>query len=120
MLIADITSPDYSLPRLYPSATDYDFIRQYQSAPYICIAPASVWFTKQFPAAKWAALARALTTHYKILLLGAPADNILAEEIVASVNHPNIQSLCGKLNFLQSAALMQPANLPLRIMVMSL
>ena len=34
---------------------------------------------------------------------------MLAEEVAASVNHPNIQSLCGKLNFLQGA-IMNYAN----------
>ncbi len=111
LLIADITDSDAALPVLYPSAADYDTIKQYQSAPYICIAPSSVWFTKQFPVEKWTALINSLPGEYHIYLLGAPADNVLAESIAYTVTHPHIQSLCGKLSFLQSAALMQGAEM---------
>nr|WP_317128455.1 glycosyltransferase family 9 protein [Hymenobacter radiodurans] len=40
--------------------------------PYICIAPTSVWFTKQFPEEQWLKLLRALPPHYSVYLLGAP------------------------------------------------
>ena len=111
LLIADITDSNAALPVLYPSVTDYNAIKQYQAAPYICIAPSSVWFTKQFPAEKWIALIDLLPAGFHIYLLGAPADNVLAESISDKVTHPHIQSLCGKLSFLQSAALMQGAEM---------
>ena len=111
MLIANITDPDAALPKLYPTKTDYDAVKQYQVSPYICIAPSSVWFTKQFPAEKWIELINALPAHYRIYLLGARSDNTLAEGIVSKVSHQHIQSLCGKLSFLQSAALMQSADM---------
>ena len=111
LLIADITDSDSALPVLYPSVTDYDTIKQYQSAPYICVAPSSVWFTKQFPAEKWIALIDQLPAEYHVYLLGAPADSALAESIAYTVTHPYIQNLCGKLSFLQSAALMQGAEM---------
>lgn len=52
-LIASIASGNAVKPKLYPSQKDEEFIRRYITEPFICIAPASVWFTKQYPAKKW-------------------------------------------------------------------
>src|SRR5262245_40528858 len=52
-LIRHLTDSRPEKPRLYPSDRDYERVKTYQSGPYICIAPASVWFTKQYPKAKW-------------------------------------------------------------------
>lgn len=95
-------------PRLYPSSTDYDFVKPYQSKPYICVAPASVWFTKQYPAEGWIRLINQLTGQYQVLLLGGPGDGELADNIQNQIlSKENMHNLCGKLSFLQSAALMQ-------------
>ena len=52
-LIAEITDNKVINPKLYPSKEDLKAVENYLSQPYICIAPISVWFTKQFPAEKW-------------------------------------------------------------------
>ncbi|MBS1688934.1 MAG: glycosyltransferase family 9 protein [Bacteroidetes bacterium] len=109
MLITELTDAVAAKPRLYPSATDYNKIKPLQSAPYICIAPSSVWFTKQFPVEKWSALINALPANYKIYLLGGSGDAPMADSIIKNIQHTNTESLCGKLDFLQSAALMQGA-----------
>ena len=109
MLIADLTDNNAEMPKLYPAATDYEFVRQYQSAPYICVAPSSVWFTKQFPAEKWAELINVLPPQNNIYLLGAPSDTGLAENIRSKTTHANVVNLCGTISFLRSAALMQGA-----------
>lgn len=111
MLIADITDNVAALPRLYPSAEDYRFIEQYKSAPYLCIAPSSVWFTKQFPPEKWVSLINMLDGGYNIYLIGAPGDEPLARQIQGEAIHSRVQNLCGKLTFLQSAALMKGASM---------
>jgi len=111
MLIAGITDSEYALPKLYPSAADYELVKQYQAEPYLCIAPSSVWFTKQFPPEKWIGLINRLPGHYHIYLLGAPGDNVLAESILQKIPSGKVHSLCGKLSFLQSAALMQGADM---------
>ena len=111
MLIADITDSEAAKPKLYPRTDDYASVKQYQESPYICIAPSSVWFTKQFPVEKWIALINVLPRQTNIYLLGAPGDKTLGEEIAGKAIHPRIQNLCGKLNFLQSAALMQGAEM---------
>lgn len=110
-LIAAITDQEAAMPCLYPHVSDYESVKQYQSNPYICIAPSSVWFTKQFPVEQWIALLSELPKHYTIYLLGGPGDTPMADAIKAQTIHANIISLCGKLSFLQSAALMKGADM---------
>lgn len=96
-------------PRLYPSAADFDFVKKYQSKPYICIAPASVWFTKQYPAEKWTSLLNKFNLTTTVYLIGAPGDHALCEHIRSNTQHPAVINLAGQLSFLQSAALQQGA-----------
>lgn len=79
--------------------------------PYICIAPTSVWFTKQFPETKWIELIKAIPKHYYVYLLGAPSDIAACERILVATNQERAENLAGKLSLLQSAALMQGAVL---------
>jgi ADP-heptose:LPS heptosyltransferase len=109
LLIADITDDKASMPALYPSAEDEAAAAKYKGEPFICIAPSSVWFTKQFPAEKWIELIKALPDSYAIYLLGAPGDAVLAQEITNRAGSPRVQNLCGHLSFLQSASLMRDA-----------
>lgn len=108
-LIKDFTHTVAEKPQLHPSANDYSTIQQYTSIPYICIAPSSVWYTKQYHVSKWINLIDELPTSYKIFLLGGNSDTILCEEIQTSTTNKNVEVLTGKLNFLQSAALMKDA-----------
>ncbi len=110
-LIESLTDKKAAFPKLYPSEADYTKVKQYQAKPYICIAPSSVWFTKQFPASKWVELINDLPPMYAIYILGAPGDKSLGDEIVSSNIHDDVTNLCGQLNFLQSAALMQKADM---------
>lgn len=98
-------------PKLYPSAADYDHVRPLQQASYVCIAPTSVWFTKQFPATGWIELIRTLPNAPPIYLLGAPADAAVCERIAQESGRANVQNLAGKLSLLQSAALLQQATM---------
>jgi heptosyltransferase-2 len=108
-LIAYITDTTPAYPKLYPSKSDYDHIRPMQEMPYVCMAPASVWFTKQLPAEKWIELIDKIPEEKKIYLLGSMEDNLVAEKIIIAVKRKNIANLCGRLSLLQSAALMQGA-----------
>lgn len=107
-LIRDLTDDLYTPPRLYPSKEDEKQVGKYKEKPYICIAPASVWFTKQFPEEKWIALLKQIK-QYKVYLLGSPDDKPLAEKIKRECSHPEVENLCGDLSLLQSAALMKNA-----------
>jgi heptosyltransferase-2 len=108
-LIAALTDNIPAKPRLYPSDEDYTRVRSLQEHPYICIAPSSVWFTKQFPVQKWVNLLDAIPSIYKIYLLGGPSDEPMAQTLIQNSRNGKIDSLCRSLTFLQSAALMQGA-----------
>jgi heptosyltransferase-2 len=112
-LIAAITDEHPAKPRLYPSQADQDTIRKYREGsgvvmPYVCIAPASVWFTKQFPKEKWVAFIDQLK-QFSVYLLGAPSDHEHCESIRNATTYPGVTNLSGKLSFLESTALMQHA-----------
>jgi heptosyltransferase-2 len=97
-------------PKLYPSPADYVAVKQYQSRPYVCIAPMSVWFTKQYPAERWVELIQALPESMHVYLLGAPGDAPACDAIIAlSGRKATAKNLAGKLTLLQSAALQQRA-----------
>lgn len=105
-------SPKDFLPRLYPQPNDFEYVREFAVSPYLCIAPASVWFTKQFPARKWIELIDDLNGKYRVHLIGAEADVPLCASIRNGVRQPdNVVNLAGKLSFLQSAALMKKTEM---------
>ncbi|MDO7875571.1 glycosyltransferase family 9 protein [Hymenobacter sp. ASUV-10] len=97
-------------PRLYPSAADEATAAMYAAAgPYICLAPNSVWFTKQYPEGKWLELLAALPAGLRVYLLGGPPDVAACEQLAAATSRPGMESLAGKLGLLASAALMRGA-----------
>jgi heptosyltransferase II len=108
-LISHFTDGNQERPRLYPSAADEEKVNVYKQNRYITISPASVWFTKQYPAEKWIDLIQSLSGSLQIFLLGAPSDSQLCESIKQSSGNGNISNLAGELSFLQSAALMKGA-----------
>ena len=108
-LIKDFTDGVVSMPRLYPSVENYDEIKEYTLQPYVCMMPASVWFTKQYPAGKWIDLIDNFPFHYNIYLLGGKEDAALCEKIKTLAGNRKIEVLAGKLSFLSSAALMKHA-----------
>ena len=110
-LIADLTDTGYVRPRLYPSAEDREKVARYISQDFITVSPASVWFTKQFPAAQWVAFINRVPEQHTVFLLGGPGDQDLCESISMAVNHPKVITLAGQLGFLESAALMSSARM---------
>ncbi len=97
-----------TMPRLYPSVTDFDKIRPFTGEKFITISPASVWFTKQTPQKVWSEFI-AQNSNIKCYLLGSPADIELCTCIAAGGN--NCEVLAGKFTLLQSAALMSKAQM---------
>lgn len=108
-LIKSFAGGEIMKPRLYPALADEEAVKAYQQVPYITISPASVWFTKQYPADKWISFLQKLGPDYSVYLLGGPGDAGIAETIREKATHLNVVNLCGKLNFLQSTALMKQA-----------
>lgn len=111
-LIENAVQGTLQKPRLYPAPADYVSVKPYQSERYLCIAPASVWFTKQYPAERWAELVDRVPATYALYILGSPADVTLGEKLMELAQRKEkIVNLCGKLSFLQSAALMEHATM---------
>ena len=96
-------------PKLYPTETNWKRIETYTQLPYVCVAPASVWFTKQWPLDQFRKLTKELSQHYQVYILGGKGDYAICESLVQDIS--NITNLAGQLNFLESAALMQKASM---------
>ncbi|MGC8865538.1 MAG: glycosyltransferase family 9 protein [Bacteroidales bacterium] len=96
-------------PRLYPSPTHFARVSQFKTRAYITISPASLWFTKQYPEEKWVEFIRNVPSGLSIILLGSAADVSLCERIRQASGNSYVLNLAGKLNFLESAALMRDA-----------
>ena len=103
------------MPKLYPTKSNYEKVKQYQAEKYITIAPASVWFTKQFPISAWVSFIQALPFEGTIYILGGPGDKALGDKIINEVvslhssASKKVINLSGELSFLASAALQQKA-----------
>ncbi len=114
-LIAAMTDEHPSKPKLYPLAPHFEKVSGHKRKPYVCIAPTSVWRTKQLPAKKWIELILQLPKGLQVFLLGAPTDIKACETIreqCCKVNRAlEVHVLAGKLNLLESAALMQGARM---------
>lgn len=98
-------------PEIFPSNKDYEEVLKYQQPVYYCLAPASVWFTKQLPAHKWVELGKKLAEKGTIYLVGGTADVELCELIKEQIPVQHVENMAGKLTFLQSAALFQKATM---------
>lgn len=110
-LIEHLTNSAKVMPRLYPSDEDYNLVKSYQESPYFCIAPTSVWYTKQWPAEKWIELINQIGEQTTTYLLGGPDDLDACESIKKRAYNKNVTNLAGELSFLQSAALMSGAKM---------
>lgn len=111
-LVAGFTSPDFIAPRIYPSASDEEMAGKFIKGSFICIAPASVWFTKQYPKERWVEMINDVPAGNTIFLLGSKQDLPLCEEIIAGLQDKGrIIILAGKLSITQTAALMKRAQM---------
>ncbi|MEJ0079989.1 MAG: glycosyltransferase family 9 protein [Puia sp.] len=110
-LIGGFTNDAVYKPKLYPSDADFNFVDAWSRATFITLSPASVWFTKQFPASQWISFIRNIPAGFTIYLLGGPGDVTLCEMIRDSSQRQDLKVLAGSLSFLQSAALMSRASM---------
>lgn len=110
-LIKSITDGPSKKPRLYPTKNEFESVQKYKSETYICIAPTSVWFTKQFPRNKWIEFLNRVDEDLKVYLLGAPSDKEDCETLLLATKHNKIENLSGQLGLLASAALMRDAKM---------
>lgn len=110
-LIKHLTDSEAAKPKLYPSNADYQNVETYKNNNYVCMAPTSVWFTKQLPKEQWVKLISKQKDDTKVYLLGGSADKEQCEVIKNEAKNKNVINLCGELSFLESAALMQNATM---------
>ena len=107
-----VSQPGLTRPRLYPTPADEAAAAPYAAVgEYICLAPTSVWFTKQYPEEKWLELLAALPPALPVYLLGGPPDTAACERLAQAAGRPGLVNLSGKLSLLASAALMRGAVL---------
>jgi len=110
-LLSSLFLTKVAMPKLYPTASDELAVSSYQQLPYLCIAPASVWFTKQFSIEKWVDLINEIPFKGPIYLIGGPGDKLLCDQILQKINRKSVVNLAGRLSFLASAALQKKAVL---------
>lgn len=108
-LIKKITDGDVVFPKMYPSSADYEKVKGYKNGPYYCLAPGSVWFTKQYPKEHWINLIN--KSKYPVYLLGGQEDESLCHYILKHSKPGGSENLSGKLSFLETAALMKDAEM---------
>lgn len=108
-LIRHLTDDQPVRPRLYPSEESYEKVPKTES--YVCMAPTSVWFTKQWPAEKWVELIDRIEPATAVYLLGSPGDREACAAIQQAAQHPKVINRAGELSLLDSAALMQYARM---------
>jgi len=96
-------------PELFPIKSDYDKITNYvPDGPMFVLAPASVWFTKQYHQEGWKSLALNLSKIGTVITVGGKNDFPFCNTILDSI--PNGINLAGSLTFLETAALMTHAK----------
>ncbi len=119
LALAEQPSGAYA-PTLHPTADDArvagDLLRAAgieEGAPFVAVAPGSIWGSKRWP--YYGELARRVALQVPVVVVGGPEDAGLGEEIVGAVEGGRGRSkavnACGKLALRQSAALIGRAAL---------
>ncbi len=97
-------------PRLYPGEAERTAVDALlrdvprDGAPYVALAPGSIWGTKRWP--HYAALAKRLAPLFRVIVVGGPDDAALAAEIASAAGAERIVDATGKLTLLASAHLL--------------
>jgi len=109
----DIIPLEELQPSLYPSEADREAVdqlfttREVSGERLIALAPGSIWGTKRWPG--FPALARSLSAHGRIVVIGGHGDRELAASIVSAA--PGAIDATGQLGLLASAELIRRAAL---------
>ena len=111
-LLKNIIGEVRERPAMYPSTKEYATTAPYKTSPYYCMAPSSVWFTKQLPFEQWVKLIKKKTSEEasaKIYLLGAKNEADYIDRIITAAGSDRAINLAGKFSFLDTASLMRDA-----------
>jgi len=109
-LIKEFGAVASTRPELFPSEEDFNIVSQIMNPPFYCMAPASVWFTKQLPKEKWIELIDHYNQLGTVYILGGKGDQEFCDEIISQTIAKTSINLAGQLNLLESAALMSKAE----------
>ena len=111
-LIEKLTDQQASKPKLYPTTTQYNKVKSItNNKKYIVVAPASVWFTKQAPKSKIIELINLQPKDLTIYLIGAPSDKNYCQSIIDESQSSQAINLAGQLSLLESAVLIEQAQM---------
>ncbi|MCB9090939.1 MAG: glycosyltransferase family 9 protein [Halobacteriovoraceae bacterium] len=101
---------DKKIQKLRPSLHFPDITETENKENYVVLAPASVWYTKQWPKEYWAELVKMLgKKNLQVYLIGSPEDKKYCDEIIEESHNTYAQNLCGRATLMQSALLMRNA-----------
>lgn len=109
ILVEDFTCNCKPGVKLYPSQHDFAKMSQYKTKKYICIAPTSLWFTKQFPEPKWIEFVSLIPDDIYVYFLGSKSDAEFCDNIIKGSGLKNALNLAGKLSLLETSALLKDA-----------
>jgi heptosyltransferase II len=110
-LISEYNDQSLTMPCLYPAEKDFLKFQDKLSTTYICIAPASVWYTKQFPRDKWIEFIKKIPDSIHVCYIGAANDRKLCKELIDDTKCMNSTNFAGELSLLETAALMKTAKM---------
>jgi len=99
------------LPKVYPSVEDDAKVSAFKTRKYICIAPVSLWNTKELKSEVWIDFLNRFDKDFYVYALGSKADKEKIDVIKSSTTHTNFINLSGKLSVLESAALIRDAQM---------
>jgi heptosyltransferase-2 len=103
-------APETIRPRLYPGEAERSAVSALlkdvprDGAPFLALAPGSIWGTKRWP--HFPALASRTAPLYRIVVIGGPGDAALAAEIARAAGPERVVDATGKLSLLASAELL--------------
>ena len=110
-IIEDLIIETVRRPHIDITEEIHNELLVYQSKTYYCLAPASVWKTKEAPFSIWKSLIEKLRSEdCHIFLLGGPDDFEKSQKIKNVFKNRDVTNLCGKLSLIQSAGLMKNAK----------
>jgi heptosyltransferase-2 len=107
-LVSTIAGDGRIGPKLYPTLAHRKRVEPLTQGAYVTISPASVWFTKQTPAIVWRALI-SKAPNVQFYLLGSPSDESLCRDIAHGFS--NVELLAGKYSLLESAVILEHAQM---------
>ncbi len=112
-LVGQLAGDEVCMPRLYSSNADKEKVAPLLEGDdeIITISPSSVWYTKELPTIKWVELVKKIPDDIKVFILGGPNDWAKGDEIIRESKRPKLFNYCGKLNFLESAVLMEKSKM---------